>query len=100
MGEAQHVGLPVAQAFQEVAGLGLFPACSGRMLCQADQDGVAPRAQQRICDIRRDFGSTAIAGVVSGGVEREQRVQGLLWPVLAGVGFVGGDEFAGDARCV
>jgi hypothetical protein len=31
--EAQHVGLPDLEAFQEVAGLGLFPAWLGRVLC-------------------------------------------------------------------
>jgi hypothetical protein len=97
-GEAQHVGLPVAQAFQEVAGLGLFAAGSRWVFGQTDEDGVSPGVQQWVGNLRRDLRSALVPGVVGGGVEREQGVDGLAGPVLAGIGFAGGEEFAGDVR--
>jgi hypothetical protein len=45
-----------------------------------------------------DLGFGLVAGVVGGGVECGEGVDGLAGPVLTGIGLVGSDEFAGDVR--
>jgi hypothetical protein len=65
-GEAQHVVLPVAQAFQQVpAGL-LLAAGHARDLGQAEQDAVPERVDQQRGDIGRDCWQALGAGGVRG----------------------------------
>src|SRR4051794_23040863 len=92
--EQQHLGVAVAQALKQVAGLGLTAPGNTAVLGEPDQQRVAPRVEQRIGDLWRDRREVLATGLVGGGVEAVQGAQRLLGPGLGGIGLGRGDEFA------
>ena len=78
-GEQQDLVVAVAQAFEQVAGLGLAPG-DAAVFGEPDQQRVAPRVEQRVGDLGRDRRWLLVTGVVGGGVEPVQGAQRLLGP--------------------
>ncbi len=76
-GEAEHVSLPVAQAFQQVAAGLLLAAGDARDLGQADQDPVPERVDQRRGDVVRHRGQALGAGGVRSVDQALQRLGDL-----------------------
>jgi hypothetical protein len=92
-GEAEHVGLPVAQAFEQVAAGLLLAAGDAGDLGQAHQDAVLERVGQWRGDVAGDGGQGLGAGGVRGVDQALQRPGGLdgpvrIWVLLGGVGQV------------
>jgi hypothetical protein len=84
-GEPEDVGLPVAQAFEQVAAGPLLAACDLGHLGQADQDAVLERVGQRGGDVAGDGGQALGAGGVRGVDQALQRLGDRGGPVRAGV---------------
>ena len=90
VGEPEHVGLPVAAEFEQLAA-GLLPdlvlrAGDAGDGGQADGDGAAELGLQRFPVFGGDGGKSLLAGGVPGTDEAAQRPDGLLRPGGAGVG--------------
>jgi hypothetical protein len=98
VGAAQHLVCAVAQTFQEVSGLGLFPTRGSGVQGQTHGDGLGEEGQVEPGDLGWDVLLAGGARPVRGGVERQQRIPGLARPDLAGVRLVGGGQFPVDVR--
>lgn len=66
----------VAEAFEQVAGLGPATRRDAAVLGEPVQQRVAPRVEQRIRDLGRDRRELLFPGLVGGGVET---VPGRAW---------------------
>src|SRR5258708_23885321 len=93
-GEAEHVVLPAAQAFEQVAAGLLLAAGDAGNLGQADQDAVAERVDQGRGHLARDGGHALGAGGVRGVDEPLQGLAGLGGPVRIRVGLGGAGPVA------
>jgi hypothetical protein len=67
---------------------------------QPAQDRVLPAVEQRAGHLGRDQGQALIAGLVSGGVQAQQRRTRLLGPNLVGVGLGGGGQLPGQVGVI
>ena len=97
-GEAEHVSLPVAQAFEQVAAGFLLAAGDAGNLGQADQDAVLERVGQGRGNIAGDGGQALAAGGVRGVDEPLQGLADLGGPVRLGVGLGGAGQVAQQVR--
>nr|WP_255660508.1 hypothetical protein [Pseudonocardia sp. ICBG1293] len=70
--EQQHLVVTVAQAFEQVTGLGLSAPGHAAVLGEPDQQRVAPRVEQGVDDLGWDRRQVLLAGLVGGGVEPVQ----------------------------
>jgi hypothetical protein len=95
-GEAEHVVLPVAQAFQQVAAGLLFAAGDAGNLGQAEQDAMLERMDQGRGDLARDGGKALSAGGVRGVDEFLEGLADLDGPVRIRVGLGGAGQVAQD----
>src|ERR1039457_7625505 len=95
-GEAEHVVLPVAQAFKQVAAGLLFAAGDAGNLGQAEQDAMLERMDQGRGDLARDGGKALSAGGVRGVDAFLEGLADLDGPVRIRVGLGGAGQVAQD----
>jgi hypothetical protein len=95
--EAQHVGLAVAQDFQEQAGLAFTGTVAvAGAVGQPDLHPVLERLDQRVADGGLDGALPGVAGAVGLVDQAAQRVGDLGRPVRVGVGLGRAGEIAGE----